>query len=211
MDSLDHIQTLAAIEAFDPASYATELASAVGPAATLGELEQRDAQLTRALVEIDDTMARVMRIRLEHAADAMAAQTRRVFASTIASYAGKLDLLEDRVRSTRVAEPVVQAILAAARATLELRDALRGSVLTLVQTLAAAAIPDADRQARDPQLDDAQRKKWSQVRRDLEVLAVDPERIRVAPMAARIAAWPEQLDEPAAKPEVTFADMIEID
>lgn len=206
---LDRIQTLAAIEAFDPASYEPELA--FGPAATIAELEQRDAQLTHALVEIDDTMGRFMRIRLDHAADAMAAPTRRVFASTIATYAGKLDLLEDRVRSTRVAEPIVQAVLGAARATLELREALRHSVLAQIQQLAAQSIPDADRHARDPHLDDAQRKKWSQVRRDLEVLAVEPDRIAVAPMAKRIAAWPEQLDEPAAQPEVSFADLIELD
>lgn len=205
---LDRIQTLAAIEAFDPASYEV---AAFGPAATIAELEQRDAQLTQALVEIDDTMGRFMRIRLEHVADAMPAPTRRVFASTIANYAGKLAMLEDRVRSTRVAESIVQAVLGAARSTLDVREALRGTVLAQIQQLAARAIPDADRNARDPQLDDAQRKKWSQVRRDLEVLAAQPDRIAVAPMAKRIAAWPEQLDEPAAQPEVSFADMIELD
>lgn len=211
MDALDRIQTLATLEAFDPAAYATALAAEVGPASTLAELEERDAQLSRALREIDETSNRAMRIRLDHAADAMPVPTRRVFASTIASYAGKLDLLEDRIRNTRVAEPIVQAVLAAARATLALRDELRASVLTLVRTLAAASIEPADHHARDPQLDEAQRKKWSQVRRDLEILAAEPDRISVAPMAARTGAWPEQLDEPAAKPEVSFADLLELD
>jgi hypothetical protein len=30
-------------------------------------------------------------------------------------------------------------------------------------------------------------------------------------MAARLAAWPAQLDEPAPKPEPTLAELIEID
>ncbi|MFT3694072.1 MAG: hypothetical protein QM831_13090 [Kofleriaceae bacterium] len=211
MELLDRIQTLAAIEAFDRDAYAQQLAAEFGPASTIQALEQRDAELVRTLGEIEDVTARVMRIRLEHVANEMPVQTRRVFASTIASYADKLETLEDRVRSTRVSEAVIAAVMTAAAASLELRDALRTSALTLIQNLAQAAIPDADRNARDVQLDEAQRKKWSQVRRDLEVLAVDPDRIRVATMAKRIAAWPEQLDEPPEKPDVTFADMIELD
>ena len=49
------------------------------------------------------------------------------------------------------------------------------------------------------------------MRRDLEQLAGDPATIVAASFTARIAAWPEQLDEPDPGPEVTFADMIELD
>jgi hypothetical protein len=102
-------------------------------------------------------------------------------------------------------------VVDAARATLALREALRGEVLALIRERATAAIPDADRCARDRHLGEAQRKRWSAARRDLEVIAGDPTRILAAPMAARLAAWPEQLDEPAPEPEVSFADMIELD
>lgn len=209
MELLDRIQSLAAIDAFDPAAYASALVAELSPASTIAELEQRDAQLARALAEIDDTAARIMRIRLEHAANEVAVQTRRVFAQTIVTYAGKLDLLLDRVRGARIAEP--DRFVDAARATLAIRDQLRGAALALIGELATAAIPDADRQARDVQLDDAARKQWSRVRRDLEVIARDPARILVAPMAKRVAAWPEQLDDPPAQPEVSFADLIELD
>lgn len=209
MELLDRIQSLAAIDAFDPAAYASALAAELAPASTIAELEQRDAQLARALAEIDDTAARIMRIRLEHDANEVPVQTRRMFAQTIVTYAGKLDLLEDRVRGARIAEP--RRFVEAARATLAVRDQLRDAALARIRELAAAAIPDADRHARDVQLDDAARKQWSRVRRDLEVLAQDPDRILVAPMAKRAAAWPEQLDEPPAQPEVSFADLIELD
>ncbi len=152
-----------------------------------------------------------MRIRLEHEADAMPAPARRVFASTIATYAGKLDLLEDRVRQMRASDAVVDAVVTAARETLAVRTELRASALALIQELAAAGIPIADQHARDRELEDAPRKKWSRVRRDLEVLAAHPDRIQVAPMAVRIGAWPEQLDEPAAPPELSFAELIELD
>lgn len=94
---------------------------------------------------------------------------------------------------------------------LALRDALRAGVLALIRDLATAALPEADRRARDRQLDEVQRRRWSAARRDLEATAAEPAQITSAPMAARLAALPEQLDEPAAEPEVSFADMIELD
>jgi hypothetical protein len=140
-----------------------------------------------------------------------------VFASTIVSYAGDLARLAERVRAVaeRGAPPdraahVVDAVIEAARATLALRDALRDRVFARVADLARASLPEVDLRARDRKLDDAARKRWSAARRDLEILAAEPAKILAAPFAERLAAWPELIDEPN-EPEVTFADMIELD
>ena len=216
---LDRARSIATIEALSSDDYAAELARELAPVASLADHATRDAALTAALHAIDELAARVMRLRLDHAlADdtVLAAPTRRVFASTIVSYAGRLSVLGDRVRDVAArmqtdADALVDAVMREARATLEQRESLRAGVLELIRSLATATIPDADRRARDPDLDAAQRKQWSAARRDLETLAEEPARIAAAPMAARLAAWPEQLDEPAAKPEPTLAELIELD
>ena len=161
-----------------------------------------------------------MRIRLEHAlaGDAsIAAPTRRVFVQTVVNYAGNLELLATRARDvadrggSRDPDATAALVADAARTSLALRDATRQPILVLVRDLATAAVPDADARARDTQLADAERKRWSAARRDLEVLAAEPARITAAPFAQRLAAWPEQLDEPAPKPEPTLAELIELD
>jgi len=211
---LDRVQSLAAIEALEaqPEHYAAEVVAELSP-----ELEARDAALADALRHIDETCARAMRIRLEHAADAIPLPTRRVFASTIVSYEHQLPLLGERVldvaHRARIANPETLATAAvdAARATLALRTALRAPMLAAIRDAATGAIAEPDRQARDRRLDDAQRKRWSAVRRELEAVAGDPARILTASFAVRVAAWPEQLDEPDPQGEPTFADMIELD
>lgn len=217
---LDAVHTWASIEAFDPAAYGAAVIAETPPGTTLAELEARDAFLVAAITAIEDVIARVMKLRLEHAlADdtSLGAPTRRVFAQTVASYAGDLALLGDRVRELAARarahnpEAVARAVVEAARATLDLREVLRAGVLDHVRALAAAAIPIADGHARDTTHGDATRKKWSAVRRDQEMLAADPSRIQAAVFAERIASWPEQLDEPAPKPEVHPADLIELD
>ena len=216
---LDRVRSIAAVDALASDACAAELAAELGAVTSLADLAARDAALVGALAAIDDFAARVMRLRLDHVLpddSVLPAPTRKVFASTIATYTGRLSILEERVRDVAMrmrtdADVLVDRVLAAARATLDQRDDLRAGVLGLVRSLAAATIPDADRRARDPDLDPAQRKQWSAARRDLEVLADEPARIAAAPMAARLAAWPEQLDEPAAKPEPTLAELIELD
>jgi hypothetical protein len=217
---LDHLQSLAALDAFDPASFAAALAAELPAPATLAALEARDAALTAALAAIDDLAIRAMRLRLEQALanDAsIAAPTRRVFVQTVVSYADNLELLGARARDvaarggSRDPDATAALVTDAAGATLALREATRGPVLVLIRELATAAVADADARARDPQLPDAERKRWSAARRDLEMLAADPARITAAPFAQRIAAWPEQLDEPAPKPEPTLAELIELD
>ncbi|MDQ3338388.1 MAG: hypothetical protein M4D80_24745 [Myxococcota bacterium] len=216
---LDRARSIPTIDALSPDDYATEVARELPPVTSVADLAARDAVLTGALHAIDELAARVMRLRLDHALPddtVLAAPTRRVFASTIVSYAGRLSVLGDRVRdvASRMrtdADALVDAVMTEARVTLDQRESLRAGVLALVRSLATATIPDADRRARDPDLDAAQRKQWSAARRDLETLADEPARITAAPMAARLAAWPEQLDEPAAKPEPTLAELIELD
>ncbi len=215
MTTLSRLHTRAALEAFDVDDYIVE----VRGASTLSELEARDAVFGAALAEIDDAMTRVMRIELDHAlADdtSIAAPTRKVFAGTINSYASNIELLASRARDVATrgrssdVESVVSAVTGAATRTLALRDALRAKVFDAAMTTARDSAGEADARARDRRLEDAVRKKWSAWRRELEAIATDPARV-TAPIAARLASWPEQIDDPAPEAEVTFADMIEID
>jgi hypothetical protein len=218
---LDRVQTLASAEALHVAEYGARLVAELpGSITTLADLEARDGALAAALRHIDNTMTRVMRLRLDralHTDTSIGPPTRKVFAATVVDYDGDLTRLADRTRdiAARGGAPDPDAIaglvVESARATLAFRADLRAGVLALIRDRATATIPDADRHAKDRQLSDAQRKQWSAARRDLEILAADPERILAAPMAARLAAWPEQLDEPPAEAEPTFADMIELD
>lgn len=220
---LDQIQSLARIEALEaePAAYAERLASEVGSGATtLGELDARDTRLRHALAQLDAMIERAARIRFDHAlADdaSIAAPTRKVFATTIVGYAGRLELLEARARDVAARggagdpDGVAARIGDVARSVLALRAAMQAGVLALIRDLAEAAAPIADRHARDRALDEPTRRRWSAARRDLEATASQPERIAAAPMSARLAAWPEQLDEPEPEREPTFAELIELD
>lgn len=205
----------AALEALEPARYAELLASELPT-----DLEQRDKALVDALAAIDVLAARVMRLLLDHAlADdtSIGAPSRKVFASTIVGYVDKLDLLEQRARDLAMrggaadAAGVAEAVVDAAQRALNVREVLGTGVLRLVRDLVTASVPEADQRAKDRTLDDATRKRWSATRRELEALAIDPARIASGPWAARLASHPEQLDEPEPEPEVTFADMIELD
>ncbi|HET9625120.1 MAG TPA: hypothetical protein VFP84_27320 [Kofleriaceae bacterium] len=212
---LDQAYSLAGLARLEPEAYVEALAAEVAD-----DLEARDGQLVAALAAVDAMIARAMRIRLDHAlADdaSLPAVTRNVFATTIVKYAGALDLLAERVRDValrgRARDPdaVAMAVLDAARDVLALRDRLRVGVLELARTLAAAAIEPADRHARDRRLDDAARVRWSKVRRALEAVAADPSVIVTAAWRDRLAALDDQLDDPPAEREPTFADMIELD
>ena len=219
LDQACSLARIAALEA-DPAVYVEQLAVELPGAATLAELGARDAALVAALGQIDAMIARAMRIRLDHALasdSSIGAPTRSVFASTITGYAGRLSLLEQRARDVavrgRAADPdrVAEAVVEAASAALALRAALRAGVLGLVRDGARAAIADADHRARDRRLDEPERRRWSAARRDLEAIAAEPERVLTAPMAARLAALPDQLDEPEPDREPTFAELLELD
>jgi len=223
---LDQIQSPARIDALeaDPARYAEllagELAGTPDDPTTLDALDARDARLRDALAQLDAMIERAARLRFDHAlADdtAIATPTRKVFASTIVSYAGRLEVLAARAQDAAerggAVDPagVAYRLAEAARGVLALREAVRIHVLALIRALATAAAPRADDHARDRRLDDPTRRRWSAARRDLETIAAQPERIAAAPMAARIAAWPDQIDESDLGREPTFADMIELD
>lgn len=219
---LDQVQSITRIDALaaDPGTYAEQLAADLPTASTLAELEARDAQLAAGLGQIDGMITRAMRIRLEHALaseNSIGPPTRMVFAQTVVSYAGKLDVLGSRARDiaarggARDADQVADLVTEAARSVLALREAVRGGVLELIVRLATAAVPDADRSARNRKLDDAVRKRWSAARRDLEAIAGNPEAVAAAPMATRLAAWPEQIDEPEPETEPNIADLLELD
>ena len=47
------------------------------------------------------------------------------------------------------------------------------------------------------------RRTWSALRRELEAVAAQPERVAAAALPARLASWPEQLDEPEPASEPT--------
>lgn len=226
---LDQVHSLAKVDelAREPGRYARAVADdlvTVSAGADLPGIEARDHALASALAHIDAAMTRVMRVRLDHAlasdasADAaIAVPTRNVFASTLGKYAGDLGLLGERVRDLaargRARDPgaVATLVVDAARATLDLRDALRAPVLDLVGAYAGELAPVAQRTAIDRTRSDSERKRWSALRRDLELLVSKPEHISSAPLAERLAAWDEQIDEPPPEPDVSFADMIELD
>src|SRR5262249_57024484 len=109
--------------------------------------DERDARLRHALGQIDAMIERAARIRFDHvlADDAsIGTPTRKVFATTIVSYAGRIALLEDRARdvAARGGARDPAAIAAqpadAAQALLGLRDALRAGVLDVIRARAAA-------------------------------------------------------------------------
>ena len=217
---LDQVSSLAHLDAFDPPSYAEELAAEVPAAVTLAGIEARDAFLADALAQLDAMLARAMRLRLDHALAAdtsIGPPTRKVFAATIVGYASDLGLLAQRARDIAARggagdpDAVADLVVGAARGVLDLRAATRIGVLALIRDLAAASIAEADRRARDRSLDEPARRRWSAARRELEALAVDPARVTTAPMSARLATLPDQLDEPAPEREATLADLIELD
>jgi hypothetical protein len=220
--TLDQVYSLAQLEALErePALYLDRLAAELGATTTLDELSARDATWIAALSAIDTMIVRAMKVRLDQALAleaSLPAVTRNVFATTIVQYATRLELLGQRVQDVAARggaqhpSDIADAVLAAARAVLGLRETLRAGVLELIRERSAADIAEADRHARDRALDDAQRKQWSRARRDLEALAADPSSAVAGPLRARLAAYPEQLDDPPAGPELSFADLIELD
>lgn len=143
---LDQVHSLPRLDALDAGEYARLVAAELPPTASLTDLEARDAQLAAAHEQLDVMIARAMRIRLDHvlAADtSIPAPTRNVFATTIVGYAGRLPLLAQRARDVAArggakdADAVAELVVDAARAVLDLRDAMRAGLLELVREDAA--------------------------------------------------------------------------
>lgn len=220
---LDQVHSLAHIDELErePGRFAEVLTAELPDQATsFASIEARDALLASSLSAIDAACVRWMRVRLDHALamdSSLAQATRNVFASTIVSYADKLSLLAQRARDVAARggaghpDDVADKVVEAARSVLAVREAVRAGVLAVIRDVLTPAIPEADRCARDRDLDEKVRRRWSAVRRDFEIIAAGPEQITIAPLATRITSLPDQLDEPAAEPERSFADLIEMD
>lgn len=219
---LDRVHSVASIEALEaaPDAFAAELAAELPPGTLPDVIAACDAAFAAALQRIDDTIARVMRIQLDRvlAADtSIPAPTRKVFATTILSYANRLAVLGDRVRDVAAragaadADAIADSVVGAAEAALALRRSVAIGVLELVRSRAGEALPEIERLARDRMRDDAERMRHSALRRELEALVAAPDRVLAAPLADRLSSWPDLLDEPPPEAEVTFADMIELD
>jgi hypothetical protein len=219
---LEDVYSHARLEAFSAVTYGERLRdelAALGNG-SLAELEAADAALRDALSALHAFAGRVMRLHLERAlADdrALPVATRKVFATTVLAYAGDLRLLRERAADAArradpgAAERVGEAVAACARATLELHQQLGQHVFALAAARAAAAVAPAERAARDRTLDDNTRMRWSAVRRDQHALAAQPQRLAEAALSDRVAALAPQLDEPEPEPELSRAQLLELD
>jgi hypothetical protein len=218
---LDAVRGLSQLEAFDVDGYAQQLAAELAAdAVTLDGVAACDDRARAALAAIDGFAARAMRIRIDHAlaADTSVPPTFRTHLATmVTAYERDLDTLRQRV--TEVAARVdpggaaraATVVVDAACAVLAARAQLRELVLGAVRDLAAARVAAVRLAARDPGLDDAARARWTAVRRELELVATQPERVAAGRFADRIAALPA-IDEPADADEPPSREqLIELD
>lgn len=142
---LDEIQSLAQLEALDPARFALALE---------GELEL--AEVPRVLEEIDRFAQKSMRIRLSHSADGLPQKLRTLLQTTIVSYDGQPALLRERVTAilARLDPSLIEPILDAAARVLAGRATLRQALLAWAERKAAPALPakpdDAEAAETDP-------------------------------------------------------------
>ena len=145
---LDRVHGVAQVDALTVDGF-MEAVRADVPATTTPEgYAAADETLRAVLAAVDLFAARAMSARL---AEALAADTSlgapfaKVIATTIVGYAGKLDVLRERVLSTatrvdpRGAAAIAERVIEQARLVLDQRDRLRAPVIALAQELAAAA------------------------------------------------------------------------
>src|SRR5215470_15216760 len=222
---LDEIQSLAQLDAFDPASFLAALSDAARPAAA--KLADVGGELDGArglLAEIDRFIQKAMRIRLNHLSDPLPQQLRTLLYTTIAGYERDPALLRDRVAAAlgrtnpSTAAALTREVCDAAERVLALRAALRRGVLELAQRSAAAWLPAARRAARDRTQADDQRESWSRARVDLEQIAARGETIEAGSFADRLkqivpppAEEPASPDEPEVDPTSKRFSLLELD
>jgi len=220
-DVLDRVHSLATLEALEaePGGVAARLAADLPVIASLSELEARDAMLVDLLGQIDAMIARAMRFKLDHALAADSSIARRPAACS-------------RRRSS--------ATRTGCRCSRNARATSRRGAARRIRTRSPTSSSRGARGPRAPRGDPSRRARGDPpardrggsrgrpprarsqalrarapalecARRDLEAVAADPERVLAAPTAARLAALPDELDEPAAEPEPTFKDLLELD
>jgi hypothetical protein len=218
---LDAVQSLGQLDAFDGDGYVGRLTDELGDGTlSLAGLEARDEALRAALAAIDAFAGKDMRIRLDHllAGDtSVAPPLRKVLASTITSYVGRLELMGERVEgaAARVdpgrAADTAAAVVDVAERVLSTRAELRAGVLGLARQLASAALPAARAASRDRSSEDAMRQRWVAIRRDLELVVEEPQRVGAARLTERVKTLTEP-DEPLEElPEPTRGELIELD
>lgn len=217
---LDEVYRLNQLEALAPETYRDRLADELaGEVVTLADVESQDARLRAALIAIDTFSSQAMRIRLEHVLHddtSIAKPFRTYLVSAIGSYAHDLDLLRSRVRDAveridpRRAGDTADNVVGAARAVLDQREALRGAVLDLARNLAAAVVPVAQWNARRASVADDERRRWTAIRRDQQLVMDAPTRLDAAPLVEREQALPESNEPPEEVYEPTRGELIEL-
>jgi hypothetical protein len=213
---LDGVYSLAQLDAIEPDAIIGELRA---EAADASDVESLETSVRETVAALDAMCTRAMKVLLEHALamePSIAQPTRNVFASTVVAYAGRTSLLRERARDVaarggaREPEAAAERVVEAAERVLGLRCAIIDGVLAVVAERARSLVTETDAKARDRREPEAVRKRASALRRELEAIASEPARIAM-PLAERLAAWPEQIDEPDPSTEPSWADMIELD
>jgi len=213
---LDEIQSLAQLDAFDPASFLAAVNEAARPGgARLADVGGELDGARGLLGEIDRFTQKAMRIRLHHLSDPLPLQLRTLLYSTIVSYERDPSLLRDRVAAMlgridpSTAAALTRQVCDAAARVLATRAALRRGVVEMAQRSAAAWLPAARRAARDRTHADDERESWSRARVDLEQIAARGETIeegsfadrlkKITPPAATSEEPPEEEMDPTSK------------
>jgi len=219
---LDRATSLAQIEAVDVDAAIDELWSAIAAPSplTFAGVVDLDAALRAAISVVEAFTTKSTRVRLEHALardTSLGIPFMKLISATASAYAGDLETLRERARSTAVrtdpdrADAAADSVVAAVAAALSQRARLRDGVLALARERAAELLPAVVAAAKDAAKDDKVRLQWSAVRRDLEQVVERPAHLLSAVLTDRIAALPPLLDEPDREPERSFGELIELD
>jgi hypothetical protein len=219
---LDRATSLAQLDAVDLDAAIDELRESIASPSplTFAGVVDHDAALRSAIAAIEAFTAKSTRVRLEHSLardTSLGIPFMKLISATASAYAGDLETLRDRARSTAVrtdperADAAADSVVAAVDAALSQRARLRDGVLALARERAAELLPVVVAAAKDPAKDDKVRLQWSAVRRDLEQIVERPARLLGAVLVDRLAALPPLLDEPDKEPERSFGELIELD
>lgn len=196
LECLDQVQSLDALNRFEPADFAQALARDIGPPpaaaisdgpALVSQVGARLDALHQALLAIEAFTRRIMGIRLLHGlvSEPVQPQLRTLLSTTILSYAGDLTLLARRL-DRMVPVSAIDTILAAAEAVLALRHELQLAAFALAQRLATELLPPLARAAGSPLLAEAQRTRLRQAGWDLHSIAQAPEQLLATPFEVRL-------------------------
>jgi hypothetical protein len=196
LQCLDQVQSLDALNRFEPADFAQALARDIGPPpaaeisdglALVSQVGARLDALHQVLIAIEAFTRRIMGIRLLHglASEPVQPQLRTLLSTTILSYAGDLGLLARRL-DRMVPVSAIDTIMAAAEAVLALRHELQLAAFAVGQRIATELLPPLARAAGSPLLAEAQRTRLRQACWDLHSIAQAPEQLLSTPFEVRL-------------------------